>query len=96
MKKKKIMLPIIALLLGITSAFAFKAGSARQDLYYWFPLDPSSGTPQSVTTLIHQSTDPSGCTTGVKYCEGGYNTYVDNGDGTYSASGTRIVTDKKN
>ncbi len=94
--KFKLGLPLLAAIAGIVMAFSFNATNAKQDQYYWFPLDPSSGVPQNVTTLVQQPTDPSGCTTGLKYCEGGYTSFINNGDGTYSASGTRVITDQKN
>lgn len=95
MLKHKLMLPILAVIAGAVMAFSFNTTNAKQDQYYWFPLN-ANGTPQTVTNLVFQTNDPSGCKLGSQYCEGGYSSYIDNGDGTYSASGTRQITDMKN
>lgn len=94
--KSKLGLPLLAAIAGLVMAFSFNTTNAKQDQYYWFPLDATTGNPQTVTTLVHQASDPTGCTTGLNYCEGGYTGFIDNGNGTYSASGSRAITDKKN
>lgn len=94
--KFKLGLPLLAAIAGLVMAFSFNTTNAKQDQYYWFPLDPSSGVPQNVTQLIYQAGDPTGCLNGSAYCEGGYTSFIDNGNGTYTASGSRVITDKKN
>ncbi|TAM97042.1 MAG: hypothetical protein EPN39_12195 [Chitinophagaceae bacterium] len=94
--KFKLGLPLLAAIAGMVMAFSFNTTNAKQNQYYWFPLDVTTGNPQTVTTLVYQSTGPFGCTIGSHYCDGGYSAYIDNGDGTYSASGTREITEMKN
>jgi len=70
--------------------------NAKTTSFYWFPLDAATGNPQTVNSQpMFLSTDPYSCPGGSKYCGGGYNGFIDNHNGTYSASGNRVVTEKK-
>jgi hypothetical protein len=92
---KKISTALLAVILAIVS-FAFTDMKSPKTSYYWFQLNPTTGNPINATSQPQLlSSDPLGCSAGTKYCGGGYNGFVDNGDGTYSPTGTRQVTDKK-
>lgn len=75
--------------------FAFTSVNDKKNNFYWFPLDASTGSAQSVSTLVFQSSDPLGCSNFPThpYCEGAYNSY--SGTGPYTAAGTRQITDRK-
>lgn len=92
---KKIASGVVAIVLAI-AAFAFTdAGKAPKTSLYWFQLN-SSGSAIDVTARPQlMSEDPYNCQGTSAFCAGGYSSYVDNHDGTFSASGSRIQTDKK-
>ena len=62
--------------------------------YYWFPLDPASGVPQTSGTLVYLSYDPSNCSLlGMGgFCMGAFTGYTQNQYG-YHAAGTRVQFD---
>lgn len=94
---KKYLSGLVAVIIAF-AAFSFTnvKNEALKTNYYWFSLNGTTGAPKSSAVLPpFQSTDPNLCGVGSKYCSGAYNSYVDNGDGTYSAGGARQITDMK-
>jgi hypothetical protein len=93
---KKYLTGILAIMLAVSFSAFTNTETSKKTLYYWFPLDPSTGVAQSVMTLVHQADDPQGCDelhTANPYCEGAYNSFT--GTGPYTPSGSRIITDHK-
>jgi hypothetical protein len=85
-------------LAAIVLALSLSAFTARQETHqakgnlYWFPLDPSSGRPLAVQTLVYQSYDPYECSSwgAYDYCAGGYTSYTTNGS-LYVAQGFEVL-----
>ncbi len=94
---KNYLTGLMAVIIAI-GAFAFTAvpkESAKTN-YYWFELKAVSGNPKDAVGLPPlQASDPFTCPGGTAYCAGAYSGYIDNHNGTYSASGSRIITDMK-
>jgi len=83
-------------LLAVVLALSLSAFTNHQKKemtgYYWFPLDPTLGTPKPVSTLVYLGTDPYLCTNWAPggYCSGGFTSYGRSG-GYYVAAGTQVV-----
>jgi len=93
---KRYLSGILAIILAVSASAFTNIKSSKNTDYYWFPLDPSTGAPQSVSQLLHQPNDPQGCSSTLithPYCEGGYNSF--SGTGPYTANGSRVITDFK-
>jgi len=62
--------------------------------YYWFPLDPGSGVPQTAGHLVYLSYDPSSCSfLGMGgYCIGAFTNYTQDQYG-YHAAGMEVAAD---
>ena len=93
---KKMILPIIALALGIGFS-AFTKVKQMNSGTVWFQLDPSTGQALNSTSGGSESdTDPFGCAQSGEPCAASLNLnqVVDNHDGTFGiASGVNINTD---
>jgi hypothetical protein len=89
-------LAIVALAIS-TSAFTThvqEAKTAKFGMYYWFPLDPVTGYPQTAGHLVYSSGDPSSCSNfGMGgYCNGAFTQYTQSQWG-YNAAGTQVTFD---
>jgi hypothetical protein len=93
MKRKILGLMAIVLALSLS---AFNAGPKYKNFYayWWFPLDPASGEPHTVSTLVYQSFDPYDCTNWYwgAYCEGAFTSYGGS-YGNYYAAGDEVLLD---
>jgi len=89
---KRNILGLTAVVLALTLS-AFVSHSPKQgNGYYWFPLDPASGTPKMVTTLVYLPADPYACSNWAPggYCSGAFTSY----SGThapYAAAGSELL-----
>jgi hypothetical protein len=83
----------IAVIIAV-ACFAFTNAHKKDTLYYWFPLNATTGAPQSVTMLVHQANDPENCDLTKPlnpYCEGAYTSFA--GTGPFTAAGSNIQND---
>src|SRR5882757_6531627 len=93
MKRKIIGLAVVVLALSF-SAFTNHVETEKNKKfgsYYWFPLDPVSGVPQTSPTLTYGG-DPTSCSfIGMGYyCTGAYSSYTHDAYG-YHASGYLVT-----
>jgi len=90
MKRNILGLTAVVLALALS---AFVSHSPKNgNGYYWFPLDPASGTPNMVNTLVYLPSDPYACTNWAPggYCSGAFTSY----SGThapYAAAGSELL-----
>ena len=92
---KKYLSGLIVIIIAI-GAFSFTSlkHDATKTSYYWFKLNSTTGNPKkSVGLPPFQSSGPLCCSSGPYCCAGAYVNYTDNGDGTFSASGMRQITE---
>lgn len=92
MKKRKFLAWTAVTAALCLTAFTLHTPSATAS-YYWFPLDPSSGFPQSTSHLVYQAADPGDCGNFPlnPYCNAAYTSYT--GSGPYFASGVVVIVD---
>ncbi|HWK03181.1 MAG TPA: hypothetical protein VNS58_06100 [Puia sp.] len=84
---------LAAVVLALTlSAFTATRPEKKASGYFWFPLNPYSGTPQTVTTLVYQPYDPYFCTNWAPggYCSGAFTSYSGT-SAPYSAAGAEVL-----
>jgi len=83
---------LVAISLSAFTTHVQEAKNAKFGMYYWFPLDPVSGYPQTSGTLTYSSNDPSNCSfLGLGwYCIGAFTSYTHDQYG-YHASGTEVA-----
>lgn len=89
MTRKIIGLAVVVLAISL-SAFTThgeKAKEAKFAMYYWFPVDPASGVPQTAGHLIYQSNDPWSCSfLGMGgYCISAWTSYTQDQFGYHAA-----------
>jgi len=84
---------LVAISLSAFTTHVQEAKTAKFGMYYWFPLDPASGVPQTAGTLIYSSSDPSHCSfLGMGgYCIAAFTSYTQDQYG-YHAAGTEVVS----
>ena len=92
MKSKIWALAAIVLALSLSAFTARQEANHSNGNLYWFPLDPSSGRPQAVQTLVYQSYDPYACSSWGQYdyCAGGFTGYSTNGS-FYTSQGFEVL-----
>jgi hypothetical protein len=97
MKARRSIFGLAVVLVAISlSAFTTHVQEAKNakkfGTYYWFPLDPASGVPQTSGTLVYLSYDPSNCSfLGMGgYCIGAFTGYTQSQWG-YNAAGTEVT-----
>ena len=85
---------IVAISLSAFTTHVQETKNAKFGTYYWFPLDPASGIPQTAGHLIYSSGDPSNCSfLGMGgYCIGAFTSYTQDQYG-YHAAGTQVAAD---
>lgn len=94
---KKYLLALIIVVIVI-AAFSFTGVNSEKSKtnFYWFKLNSSTGNPKkSIGLPPYWASDPYSCLGGANFCAGSYPSYIDNGDGTYSAGGSRQITEMK-
>lgn len=84
---KKIGFGILAVALAVAGS-AFTAPKKAVNNVYYFPLS-NLGAPQTITT-VPQTQNTYECPGRATPCSAGYPSYVANGDGSYSATGTMV------
>jgi hypothetical protein len=89
--KRKIAAAMIVALAFSLSAFTV-ASKPTATGYYWFPLDPTTGDPQPVSTLTYSPSDPYFCTNWAPggYCSGAFTSYILSG-GVYTGAGVEML-----
>ena len=83
---------LIAISLSAFTTHVQETKSAKFGYFYWFPLDPVSGIPQTAGALYYSSGDPFSCSfLGMgNYCTGAFTSYTQDQYG-YHASGTEVL-----
>jgi hypothetical protein len=94
MKSKILGLFAVTLGLCLSAFTSLKPSSSAVASYYWFPLNASSGFPESVPSLVYQTNDPQDCGNYrlEPYCTGAFTSY----SGTtapYFADGMEVMID---
>lgn len=96
MKAKRSMIGLAVVIIAISlSAFTThvqEAKTAKYGMFYWFPLDPASGVPQTAGSLYYSSSDPSSCSLlGLGgWCIGAFTSYTQDQYG-YHAAGFETI-----
>lgn len=91
---KKYLSGLLAVILAVSASAFTKIETNKKTSYYWFPLNATTGAPQSVSSLVFQAGDPQNCDLSKPlnpYCEGAYTSF--SGSGPYTAAGTNIQKD---
>jgi len=83
---------LVAISLSAFTTHVQEEKTAKFGMYYWFPLDPASGVPQTSGTLVYLSYDPSSCSFlgAGGYCVGAFTGYTHDQFG-YHAAGTEVT-----
>jgi hypothetical protein len=91
--KKKIFYAMVIAMAFTLSSFSLAKKSATGN-FYWFPLDPATGHPYTVTHLVYQPFDPALCNNWGPggYCSGAYTSYSGT-SAPYSAAGMEALID---
>jgi hypothetical protein len=92
MRRKIWALSAIVLALSLSAFTARQEVNNKKGNLYWFPLDPASGQPQAVSTLVFQANDPYECSSWgqYEYCAGGFTSFSTSGS-FYIAQGTEVL-----
>lgn len=96
MKKLRASLPMIALVLGVVAASAFKPvshGEKYPSIYSWFPVGEGGNPIPQPTMPIQGPENPYGCNGGNIYCCVGSTQVVQGDDGLWYPDGelTKII-----
>ncbi len=83
---------LLAVVLALSLSAFTNLHEKKATGYYWFPLNPYSGAPQSVNTLVYLPYDPYLCTNWAPggYCSGAFTSYSGT-QAPYTAAGTEIL-----
>jgi hypothetical protein len=96
MKAKRSLFGLAVVIIAISfSAFTThvqEAKTAKFGMYYWFPLDPATGYPQTAANLVYLGGDPTSCSFlgWGAYCMGAFTGYTQDIYG-YHAQGTEVT-----